>query len=73
MRKKTQRINEIDVLLESLNGNPLEQARKIAGFNGYSIRVIREDNTDYTVSLDRRFDRINVEIDNGVITSCKIG
>lgn len=67
------RSNESGILIESIIGKTLNEAIELASFNGYSIRVIREDNTDYTVSLNRRFDRINVEIDNGVITSCKIG
>ena len=73
MRKKTQRINGNDLILESLIGKSLNEANQLAGFNGFAIRVTREDSTNYTVTMDLRFDRINLQIDNGVVTSCNIG
>ena len=73
MRKKTQRINGNDLILESLIGKSLNEAKQLAGFNGFAIRVTREDSTNYKVTMDLRFDRINLQIDNGVVTSCSIG
>ena len=73
MRKKTQRINGNDLILESLIGKSLNEATQLAGFNGFAIRVTREDSTNYMVTMDLRFDRINLQIDNGVVTSCSIG
>jgi len=73
MRKKTQRINGNDLILESLIGKSLNEANQLAGFNGFAIRVTREDSTNYMVTMDLRFDRINLQIDNGVVTSCNIG
>lgn len=73
MRKKTQRINGNDLILESLIGKSLNEATQLAGFNGFAIRVTREDSTNYMVTMDLRFDRINLQIDNGVVTSCNIG
>ena len=73
MRKKTQRINGNDLILESLIGKSLNEANQLAGFNGFAIRVTREDSTNYMVTMDLRFDRINLQIDNGVVTSCSIG
>ena len=49
------------------------EANQLAGFNGFAIRVTREDSTNYMVTMDLRFDRINLQIDNGVVTSCNIG
>lgn len=71
MSKK--RINGNEIILESLIGKSLEQARELSGFNGFTIRVTREDSTNYMVTMDMRFDRINVQIDNGLITKCNIG
>ena len=73
MRKKTQRINGNDLILESLIGKSLNEATQLAGFNGFAIRVTREDSTNYMVTMDLRFDRINLELDEGVVTKCSIG
>ena len=73
MRKKTQRINGNDLILESLIGKSLNEANQLAGFNGFAIRVTREDSTNYMVTMDLRFDRINLELDEGVVTKCSIG
>ena len=73
MNKKVERVDGNNYLLDSLIGKSLEQAKELAGFNGFAIRVTREDSTNFMVTMNRRFDRIDVQIDNGVITSCKIG
>jgi hypothetical protein len=69
----TKRFDDKNLLLQSLIGKPLEQAKELAGFNGFAIRVTREDSTNYMVTMDIRFDRIDVQIDNGVITKNDIG
>ena len=73
MNKKIKKINGNDLILESLIGKPLDEATQLAGFNGFAIRVTREDSTNYIITMDLRFDRINLQIDNGVVTSCSIG
>ena len=73
MNKKIKKINGNDLILESLIGKPLNEATQLAGFNGFAIRVTREDSTNYIITMDLRFDRINLQIDNGVVTSCNIG
>ena len=70
---RTKRFDDKNLLLQSLIGKPLEQAKELAGFNGFAIRVTREDSTNYMVTMDIRFDRIDVQIDNGVITKNDIG
>jgi hypothetical protein len=67
------RSNESGILIESIIGKTLNEARELASFNGYSTRVTREDSTDYWVTMDLRFDRINLQLDNGVVTKCNIG
>jgi hypothetical protein len=65
---RTKRFDDKKLLLQSLIGKSLEQAKELAGFNGFAIRVTREDSTIYMVTMDLRFDRIDVQIDSGVIT-----
>lgn len=73
MRKKIKRINGNDLILESLIGKSLNEATQLAGFNGFAIRVSREDSTNYLDTMNLRFDRINLQIDNDIVTSCNIG
>jgi hypothetical protein len=67
---RTKRFDDKNLLLQSLIGKPLKQAKELAGFNGFAIRVTREDSTIYMVTMDLRFDRIDVQIDSGIITKC---
>jgi hypothetical protein len=60
-------------LLESLIGLTKEEGRKLCLDNDYKIRVTREDSNNYVITMDLRFDRINLELDNGIITKCDIG
>ena len=63
---RTKRFDDKNLLLQSLIGKPLD------GFNGFAIRVTREDSTIYMVTMDLRFDRIDVQIDSGIITKCNV-
>lgn len=67
---RTKRFNNENLFLQSLIGKSLEQAKELAGFNGFTIRVTREDNNNFPLTMDMRFDRIDVQIDNGVVTKC---
>jgi hypothetical protein len=60
-------------LLESLIGLTKEEGRKLCLDNDYKVRVTREDYNNYVITMDLRFDRINLELDNGIITKCDIG
>ena len=44
---KPKRFNGNKVLVESLIGKSLEEARDIASSNGYSTRILREDDKNY--------------------------
>jgi hypothetical protein len=70
---RTKRFDDKKLLLQSLIGKSLEQAKELAGFNGFAIRVTREDSTIYMVTMDLRFDRIDVQIDSGIVTKCNVG
>jgi len=69
----TKRFNGDEFLLESLLGKPLNEAKELALFNGYSIRIKREDNNNFALTMDLRFDRIDVQIDSGIVTKCNVG
>jgi hypothetical protein len=70
---KTKRFNGNDLLLESLIGKTLNEAKELASFNGFSIRISREDNNNFPLTMNMRFDRIDIELDNGLVTKSKIG
>ena len=36
-------------------------------------RVVRRDDENYAITMDYRLDRINLEIDNGIVTKTYIG
>jgi hypothetical protein len=67
---RTKRFDNENLLLQSLIGKSLEQAKELAVFNGFTIRVTREDNNNFPLTMDIRFDRIDVQIDNGLVTKC---
>ena len=60
-------------LLESLIGKTKEDAQKLCDENRFKMRVIREDSNNYKITLDCRFDRINIRLDNNLVTSCDVG
>lgn len=70
---ETKRFNSNDILLESIIGKSLKDGIELVKSNGFSVRVTREDDERFFVTQDLRFDRINLEIDNGKITSARIG
>jgi len=63
----------MDVVCDSLIGKTEELAKSLANSSGYALRVTRNDNQNYAITMDYRFDRINVEIDNGLVTKSYIG
>lgn len=62
-----------DIILKLILGKKLEEAQKICEENGYVCSVNREDLHHYMITCDFRFDRINIEIDEGKITKSSIG
>lgn len=38
-----------------------------------SVRITRRDGENYAMTMDYRIDRINLEIDNGIVTKSSIG
>ena len=52
-----------------------EAIQTIEGISSEQLaaRVIRRDAENFTVTMDYRLDRINLEIDNGIVTKAFIG
>lgn len=79
------RENKTDILLESVIGKTLKEAKNLASFNGYTIRIkqndINEPHSYYMPHIvvfakhanDLRFDRINIEMLDGVVIKSNIG
>ena len=65
--------NGSNELLESLIGLTKEEGTKVCLDNDYKVRITREDSNNSVITMDLRFDRINFELDNGIITKCDIG
>ncbi len=65
--------NASNELLESLIGMDKESGSELCREKGYKVRITREDSNNYAITMDLRFDRINLEIDKGLITKCDIG
>ena len=54
-------------------GKKLEDAQKICKEHGFKCNIVREDIHNYVITCDFRFDRINVELDDGRVTNASIG
>ncbi len=59
--------------IEYLIGKSIEEARLVCVESNRDFRVVREDSTQYIITMDLRLNRINVEVDNGIITFADIG
>lgn len=53
----------------SLVGKPVAEAQSLAEAAGYRLRVTVVDGEPNIVTMDFRMDRINVAVDNGVVTA----
>ena len=53
---------------EQLIGLPIHQARSICADSGCTLRVQAQDGQRFIVTADYRTNRINVEVDNGIIS-----
>ena len=59
--------------LTILIGKSLFDAQEFCKLNKIKHRVVREDIHNYVITCDLRFDRVNLEIDEGVVTNAYIG
>jgi hypothetical protein len=60
---------------EVIGMSEAEAIETIAGISSESLtpRIVRRDDENFIVTMDYRLDRINLEIDNGVVTQASIG
>lgn len=59
-----------EVLLDSIIGKTEEEGVKFLSENNIDFRIVRKDDTNYIVTYDFKPNRVNVELDNDVITYC---
>jgi len=58
---------------EILIGETKFQAKRIAEYNNYELRVVSEDGVDFIVTADFRVDRVNVELSDGNVIKAYVG
>jgi major membrane immunogen (membrane-anchored lipoprotein) len=58
---------------EALVGLTKAQAEEAAEAAGYTVRVTMEDGQMFPMTMDYRTDRINIEVENGVVTRAFVG
>ncbi len=63
---------ELDVL-QAVQGMPLDEATSYAQGVGFELRVVEIDGESLMVTEDYRTDRVNVVIENDIVTSAEIG
>ncbi len=63
------------VAAEVIGMSEVEAIQTIEGISSEQLmaRVVRRDDENYAVTMDYRLDRINLEIDNEVVTKASIG
>lgn len=66
-------MKEQELLLTSLIGKTLYDARKLCNHNGYSIRVTSVNGTNFALTMDFMFTRINVKLEDNKVTDAQIG
>lgn len=54
-------------------GETYSYVKEMCEKDNITLRLLREDDKNYIMTMDFRFDRINVEVDNGVVTKCDVG
>lgn len=60
--------SEFAELKASIIGQPIDEVRRVAEQAGFVIRVRRDGNNRYLGTCDVVRNRINVGVDNGVVT-----
>ncbi len=59
--------------LKTLIGKTEKEAQEMCKKEKYSFRTVRMDKTTYVGTQDLNFDRVNLELDNGLVTKCDFG
>ena len=64
---------KLQPLLETLPGRTKDEANDLIKASGFISRVVSEDGNRYFVTQELRFDRFNLEIENGFVTKVDLG
>ena len=60
-------------LLKDLIGMTKESGSRLCRENDCEVRITREDSINYAITMDMKFNRINLEIEEGLIAKCNVG
>jgi hypothetical protein len=58
---------------QAIEGLTLSEARATATSSGYIVRLVREDSTEFALTMDLNFRRINVEVEGGRVVATHVG
>ena len=72
MKKNKNKMLNYEIMKE-LVGKTAKEGELLCSQNGYKCRIVREDKVRHIVTMDYRLDRINIRLDNDIITSCDMG
>lgn len=56
------------VKLNDIEGRTVAEVEDWAADNGYTVRVIKEDGKNFAMTMDFREDRVNTQVEAGVVT-----
>lgn len=62
-----------ELISAALVGLTKEQAEAAAAKAGYTVRVTQEDGQMFPMTMDYRTNRINIEVEDGVVTAASVG
>jgi hypothetical protein len=56
-------------IMRDLVGKSVAEADRICADNGLTLRVVREDEIEYGVTMDYKTDRVNIVVKNGIVVA----
>ncbi len=62
-----------DKFLHKLIGLKTEDAIRLLNENNFKSRIVYEDGEHFIITMDLRFDRVNLEIEEGFVVSAHFG
>lgn len=60
-------------LIKKYLGKSIEEVEKMLASEGICGRVMRMDKKSFVGTCDHKFNRVNLEIDNGIVTNAWVG
>ena len=64
---------DIDDFASNLIGKTYEEAKHLIKCSNYRYRVTRKDSAYYAITMDFDAGRLDLELDNGIVTQVGIG